>query len=210
MLVIGLMVLVLASCGNKDSGNKGGGNFSTSGCTTCRIFVTASSFNGNLGGISGADQKCANDANNPNDGAVFKALIVGGTRRACSNSYCSSGYEAQNWVLKANTDYVNMNDSSAYVTTNANAVVEYPAFVNNEGKEIQAVDKVWTGLNATGGEGMVDSVKDWTTASDNCSNWTDENAFGGIYGEAFTNNYGAFHYMSDFCTEMNKLYCVEQ
>ena len=206
MLFIGLMVLVLASCGDD---SKSSGNFSTSGCSTCRIFVTASSYNGNLGGISGADQKCANDANNPNDGATFKALVVGGTRRACSNSYCSSGYEAQNWVLKANTEYINMSDSSTFVTTNANAVVEYPVFVNDEGKENKALDKVWTGLSSMGG-GFVDSVKDWTTASDNCSNWTNENALGGIYGESFSNDYSAFSSMSDFCSGLNKLYCVEQ
>ena len=50
-----------------------------------RVFVTSTSYNGNLGGASGADSKCQTAANNGNLGGTWKAFVLtGATDR---NSY---------------------------------------------------------------------------------------------------------------------------
>lgn len=44
------------------------------------MFVTATTYNANLGGIIGADNKCSLDANKPASG-IYKALIVDDVNR---------------------------------------------------------------------------------------------------------------------------------
>ncbi|TGL12883.1 hypothetical protein [Leptospira meyeri] len=44
--------------------------------TCCRIFITMATYNGNLGGVSGAD------ARKPADGSTYKAFLVDGINRA--------------------------------------------------------------------------------------------------------------------------------
>lgn len=104
LLLISLLILI--SCGKSSDDNLTSSGSVSGGCTECRVFITNSTYDGNLGGISGADAKCASDSNNPDDGKVFKALIVGGNRRACISGDCvtSGRNENRNWVLKPNTN----------------------------------------------------------------------------------------------------------
>lgn len=51
-----------------------------------RIFLTAASFGGNLGGLTGANALCTADANNPN-GGTYKALLSGNSAVAANQSY---------------------------------------------------------------------------------------------------------------------------
>ena len=81
-----------------------------------RIFVTAGTYNGNLGGVSGADNKCANATNNPYDGAVFRAMIMGDGR--------STG--SADWVLKPNTKYYRMDKATLIGETNAGKTFSFP------------------------------------------------------------------------------------
>lgn len=73
--------------------------------------------------------------------------------------------------------------------------------------------KVWTGI-AYESSGLLSTIN-WTTSSDTCSNWTDENAIGGLYGISDGENsdgYGnaVISVMGDSCSVANHLYCVEQ
>ncbi len=105
-------------------------------CTTCRMFVTAATYNGVLGGVTGADAKCASDTNKPSTG-TYKAMLVDGTNRvACTTANCSGGIsENVNWVLKANTAYtrtdgtaIGTTNSAAIFTTLTNAVTTSPTY----------------------------------------------------------------------------------
>lgn len=214
IILFSFLVLILSSCGDDSvsglGGNGQGSDNQTSICTNCRVFVTASAYNGNLGGISGADQKCANDANKPTDGGTFKALVVSSTRRACTSAYCNtSGIgENSNWVMKANTTYKDLNGNELF-TTNASAIAEFPVFSNIQGL---VGDKVWTGLEMESDEGFM-TTSAWLTG-ENCGDWLDENAGGGRVGEnMFTNpNQGYYNFSdwTDSCGTMNPLYCIEQ
>jgi len=50
-----------------------------------RVFITSTSYNGNLGGASGADSKCQTAANNGNLGGTWKAFVL--TSDSSRNSY---------------------------------------------------------------------------------------------------------------------------
>ncbi|HLD45750.1 MAG TPA: DUF1554 domain-containing protein, partial [bacterium] len=65
-----------------------------------KIFVTDATYNGNLGGVAGADALCEADANKPATG-TYKALIVDGVARvACTTANCGGGAgENIDWVL---------------------------------------------------------------------------------------------------------------
>ncbi len=214
IVLFAFLVLILASCGDDSSstqsGNGQGTDQQTSICTNCRIFATAAVYNGNLGGISGADQKCANDTNNPKDGGLFKAVIVGSTRRACTSAYCgSSGInENLNWVMKANTTYSDLNGNALF-STNASAIPEFPVFFN---AQILTTDKIWTGLEVADNDGFT-AAGAWLTG-ETCDDWQDSDAPGGRYGENMITqpgrDYLGFAYMTEACTNTNSLYCVEQ
>lgn len=119
ILALGLV----ASCG-KD------GKAPSLGCTQCRIFVTTSTYNGNLGGVAGADAKCMADANNPDTSVEWKAQITDFTYRS---------FEDPGWVFEANTPYYRP-DGTLIGTTNGLAQL---ATLTNAISTTAA--NVWTG-----------------------------------------------------------------
>jgi hypothetical protein len=174
------------------------------------IFVTAAPGNEVSGavGISGADAACASDSNAP-DFSTFKAMLVDGASRvACTSSDCSGGVaEHTDWVLTANTPYVNI-AGGALATTDANGL-----FGNTFSSTIYVGTNdeppAWTGLNL-----------DWTTSSDNCAGWTSTSGSGeGGYPKFIIptppdtgNNTPAYAFSSNTfsCTGSFPVYCVEQ
>lgn len=67
------------------------------------VFLTRQSYNGNLGGESGADQKCQAQANsvNPPLPGTYKALITTINRSPCNSSGQCDSSSAINWPLRA-------------------------------------------------------------------------------------------------------------
>lgn len=134
------------------------------------IFLTVGTYNGNLGGIAGADTKCqtektSNFANVPGAATEYKAFIVDGvTRIACTTSNCGGGIlENVDWVLKANTDYYRLDGSidTKIFTTNASGIVDF----NGGASLLTAIDSNastawWTGLDT-----------DWVAAGIDCVSW---------------------------------------
>ncbi len=126
------------------------------------MFVTDTPILGDaIGGISGADNKCAINPNNPSDGATFKAMLVhAGVRRACSPPSCSGGVsEHIDWVLYPIQEYRRL-DGTVIATTNANGIFTFP-LVNSFGV---FGDDAWTGLTS---DFQVDNSPGITT----CNNW---------------------------------------
>ncbi len=149
-----------------------------------RIFVTATSYNGNLGGAAGADAKCASDANKPATGNYF-ALIADNTRIPSTLT---------DWVLSPSTAYTRANGVTPIGTTNGAAIFTFP-LSSSIGT---APASVWVGINDT----------DWSNF-DNCDNWSDAMAIAGRYGAADSTTATAIHADTSACTEMRRLYCVE-
>ncbi|PJZ53886.1 DUF1554 domain-containing protein [Leptospira adleri] len=97
-----------------------------------RVFVTAATYSGNLGGINGADTKCGADANKPSTG-TYKALLTGnsganGVRYACfsdnaTNCPDNPAAGTKNWVLQASKNYYRVDQATLVFTTNANSLI---------------------------------------------------------------------------------------
>jgi hypothetical protein len=142
-----------------------------------------SGYDGNLGGVAGADAKCNADPDKPATpvGATYKAVLVDGTdpeiaRVACTTANCTT--PSGSWVLYPDTPYINASgetlgttNSAGIFTSTLQNIIAPPVF------QVQyAFNMVWTGL-ATG----------WVTATGpevSCSGWT-TNAINptGSYGD---------------------------
>lgn len=105
-----------------------------------------------LGGVSGADAKCAAEKPVvlPGNSTDYKALIMatGGVRNQNSN-----------WVLFANTQY-RKQDNSILGTSNSSALLKFPLTSN-----LGSLFSINTGITFT-------SATSWTITGDNCLNWT--------------------------------------
>lgn len=149
-----------------------------------KIFITAGTFNGNLGGAAGADTICNGDGNKPN-GSNYKALIVQtGTRDTVTD-----------WPLLANTSYDRAAGGLIGMTDGAKT---FPFPLNGGGF---GTGTVWTGMTTT-----------WNIdASNQCINWTYSLAGGnGTVGDAIQLNGASISNGTNACNSVNRLICVEQ
>lgn len=82
-VVLTLLATISCSAGSQDLGeNNDGGNSNegTNGPSGAkRVFVTSATYDGNLGGLEGADAKCALAAESANLGGRWKALLSSST-----------------------------------------------------------------------------------------------------------------------------------
>ena len=170
------------------------------------LYVTTQAFDGNLGGIAGADAKCS--ANRPigvNASSVVKAMIVDGiNRRACTSNNCASGgvSEQIDWVLTGDTHYYNRIKGLVW-DTNYNRI--WPMGSNFYSVIDQdETSSVWTGFNF---------YIPWTVNTI-CGGWTSNSSeISGSYGDPGVNNDYAISDLSSnshLCSTSYKLYCAEQ
>ncbi|MBM9576355.1 DUF1554 domain-containing protein [Leptospira sp. 201903070] len=177
-----------------------------------RVFVTAATFNGNLGGINGADAKCAADANKPASG-TYKAFITGnsganGVRYACFNDNATNCPDnpapgTTNWVLQASKNYYRVDQATLVFTTNANSLIAtIPTVVQ------AAAASYWSGF-------VPASATNWSL-NDACggatTSWTDANGVsngssGLANGTTVTNVKGSAF---TSCNTAINLLCIEQ
>lgn len=76
----GLVDLLENPGGSGGRDGSGGGEPPTSCGTTCRIFVSQQTRQGDFGGPAQADAVCMSDANRPSGNRIWKALLVDGQR----------------------------------------------------------------------------------------------------------------------------------
>lgn len=212
MLWIGSITFTLSSCEDKKDDNKESlfllrlltGNTGTSetvpsckDATFCRTFIATNNgagYNGNLGGITGADAKCT--AAKPADlKGNYKAFIVATGSRAASPALV-------NWVLYPNKEYRRKDGTTATFTTNAQSIV-----TANLANGIDSGAQVY----------FWDGISDAAFATGNiCQSWTSANAADtGQAGNTTSLNPnngagGAFSVDGWNCNQTQNLLCVEQ
>jgi Protein of unknown function (DUF1554) len=184
-------------------------------CNPCVIFVTESSYTGNLesgnygvvesNGIAGADALCqiASTTESGAPSGTYKAMIVDGINRvACTSANCSSATgtsENVNWVLSPNTSYTNIHQSILF-TTESTGIYTFGSL--QDFLSISGAD-AWTGLSTN-----------WQTAATTCNLWSIGTAVSaGIIGKSLFTTSGLLHYSNISCsgTSMTTgLYCVQQ
>lgn len=165
------------------------------------IFQTTAEFDGNLGGIAGADSLCMGDANRPNSGR-YKAMILGTARRACTDVICMVGPDPVDWVfLPQTTYYVGAQGSEvAFATTDTNAIITtYPLGANTAGRG----KNFWNGFSASG---------DWLVSpTETCADWSSNAATGvGSLGWDSVTDVSWLHGGNYPCSDVAQLVCVEQ
>jgi hypothetical protein len=165
-------------------------------CRKLKIFVTASSFTGDLGGIEGADQKCNNDENTPsNIKRHYKALL---------GSFLDRKLDIDldveiDWPLEANLSYfratgVKIGD------TNSEKKLIFPLLTG----VTDVSTEVWSGFN--------DSNINFVLGSSTCRNWTDgTSVWKGFFGQGVKINKDMYTTaIPSGCDASKHIYCVEQ
>jgi hypothetical protein len=182
------------------------------------MYVTKSTYTGNLGGLAGADAKCMADSNYPGTG-TFKAFLTDDdsasyTRMACFNANCSpsNANDGTGWILKANTSYYRVNSKIKVFTTNASRIPPFPFINSLLGTNLPPV-KYWSGISPTWvftAYNLPPTVPG-ICGSNSANAWTVSTTSGaGGYGLAestsatFVNNAGVS------CNAVYALVCVEQ
>jgi len=136
---------------------------SSSFCYTFFADNSGAGFDGNLGGVSGADAKCAagKPAGLPGTGTDYKALIsVTGQREPSP---------AIGWIFKANKQYRRQDGVTQIFTSDASGMFSFGVLTNAFYATASTV--AWTGVISSG--------YPWSIASgNNCNEFTDgTNAF---------------------------------
>lgn len=172
--------------------------------TVCRIFVTAQTRQGNFGGPDQADQVCMSDPNRPPGNRLWKAMLVGGSRKACGTVDCTSNgaLEHIDWVLRPGTEYRRPDGTLIASTTPTAGIWGFP--VANSVTGISALP--WTGLDST-----------WVTSANICHNpmpfepWVrSDNSATGRIGQADQTSSVLIHNTDFTCNNFQPFYCVEQ
>lgn len=174
----------------------GSGTATVNILTGKRIFVTATAYTGNLGGISGADTKCTSDSNKPSTG-TYKALVsVAAVRQACSNNWCATSAELLDWPVSPQRNYVRADLSVRIAKAGDNGILSPMA------NSIESSSNVaWTG-----------QFLSYTTASNvSCNSWTSASAAANGYaGDTQSTGSAYYNNISSTCDISRRLYCVEQ
>jgi hypothetical protein len=176
-------------------------------CFNCRLFVTASTFDGNLGGISGADSKCMSDGNYPGNG-VFKAMITDNLNRK------SDVGSQVNWPLGTNSTFYRRPDTIAthpIFTTDGDGVNK-TTFSYAPGENNTRNVDIWTGITNV--------TTSWSSSTDNCSGWSSNSVgLSGVIGNSLGdyssgsnsgNTPTVISSGTSACNLSRAIYCVEQ
>lgn len=161
-----------------------------------RIRITTMYYTTNLGGISGADAKCQTQF-----GTGWKALLVGGSRRATVTPY--AGDKQQDWVIQKYTYYYTFDDKLVWRTDDVSLLGVRNGMRLNLYADIfeDAGSYPWAGWGA-----------DWTTFDGTeyrgtCKGWTTDSSSDG-WGSFVTKDLATA--ASEPCGASGLLLCVEQ
>ena len=171
---------------------------SPAAATYKRVFVTSTFYTGNLGGLSGADQKCSDRASAANLGGTWKAWISDSNKSPASQSdgdiwtQFNGEYRLVDGTKVADT-WTDLTDESL---DNAINITE-----NNTPVSASAT---WTNTLATGSINFAGTIL-------SCNDWKDgtNSSFGlGGVPQATTQSWTVGD--DEYCNGLRRLYCFEQ
>jgi len=156
------------------------------------VFVTNAKFNGNLGGLAGADAKCQAAANTAGLTGTYKAWVSDFTGEVVSRFAKAAGpYRLVDGTTIA-TDWVDLTDGT----------LAAPISINENG--VAVTGRAWT-TTTTAGE---------LSNSRNCMNWTDGTGsvspFDGGTGTSTVSGSSWTLGLLESCSATNRLYCFQQ
>jgi hypothetical protein len=157
-----------------------------------RVFVTSAKYDGNLGGLIGADAECQTLAGAESLGGVWLAWLGDGTDGPVTR------------FVQADTPYrlVGGDVVADDWTDLVDGTIAVPIDHDETGTELPAADDmiVWTAVFHTGGD----------PTPVNCTGWTVADASLVPTGLADKTDTGWTVFAPHDCDEMHRLYCFEQ
>ncbi|WP_165781766.1 DUF1554 domain-containing protein [Leptospira adleri] len=174
------------------------------------LFVTTDAHNGNLGGVSGADNFC--ETQKPaglGTTGRFKALLVTGIGNPDSTRIASMNVDANfnglgdgqtNWVLKADTEYRRTDGTTVVFRTNSRRLFDFlPANLLQNSFATTAGTGIWTALEGN-----------WRSIG-SCAFWTSADAGdGGEIGLPNERDIQSIHGGTITCNTTARVLCIEQ
>lgn len=163
---------------------------------TKMVFVTSSTYSGNLGGLSGADSKCQSKANAAGLKGTWKAWLSDDTTSASSRLTHFNGPYVRKDGLVVATSWRDLTDGT----------LQNPIRIDELGGDMyNYTTAAWTGTSTSG-----------NIIKPNCNNWTNNSSsydIQGVYGGiSSTKSYWTVSAEStSICSNNNvALYCFEQ
>ncbi|MFZ1865203.1 MAG: hypothetical protein WAU39_13345 [Polyangiales bacterium] len=190
-LSIALALLLPIGCGGSASGTGGAGGTGGSGgneATQSRVFITNTAQTADFGGISGADELCANEASAAGLEGVFKAWLSTASSSVADRLTHSTGpYVLVGGTVIAN-DWDDLVDGS----------ISAPINVDASGQT--RTGDVWTGTLATGASYL----------SNDCDGFTNGTTGVALCGTSSSANSTWTQNITPSCSTLLRLYCFEQ
>jgi hypothetical protein len=162
--------------------------------TNKRVFLTSTTYDGNLGGLAGADEKCQARANAANLGGTWRAWLSDSQTSASSRITQTNGkYVLLNGQTVAN-NWADLVDGTIQNPINVNEFMGSPNYKSC----------VWTSTKADGSAYL--PVANITLCSDYTAADTNYSICGhnGVTGSEWTN------WSSDRCDQFHPLFCFER
>lgn len=188
-----LFLGLASSCGNP-SGNGVGVVDGVEGLDH-RIFITSTVYNGNLGGISGADVKCQAAASSVGLSKTYKAILSSDSERARERLNLIGAVHA--FDTEGEKETIVSLAQDLWSSSLLRAVAR-----DEEGN--YAASMVWTGTDSDGGN--------IGSTIENCGNWTDGSAGdnGAVGDSQRVNGLWLEEPAPDACDELRPIYCISQ
>ncbi|HVH47203.1 MAG TPA: DUF1554 domain-containing protein [Labilithrix sp.] len=148
--------------------------------TPLRVFVTSTLYNGNLGGLSGADASCTTVAQKAGVSGKWVAFLAGSSTQAIDR-------------VKGDGPWYLMDRKTLAFANRSALTIDPRALDQDESGQEYAPAYVWTGTNPY-------------YPSTNCTDWTTTSGTGTyVYSESIYTNI-----TDDPCTTLHSLICFEQ
>jgi hypothetical protein len=155
-----------------------------------RLFVTSRLYNGNLGGVSGADAICNSDAEAVGLHETYRALLATSTATLMDRL----GTDTRPVYTASTTDAIEVSSSLSFFISNLNIRYLEPFWFRYgaNGHDIGAAE-YWAGFDYDGVNGGLGS----------CVDWTDDSAIQAMIGSNYHRGLA-----TDFCNTSRALVCV--
>lgn len=160
-----------------------------------KIFVTSNTYNGNLGGLTGADTKCQESAQVAGLGGIWKAWISDSTTSAASRlNHAEDPYQLVNGTVVA-SNWADLTDSSLAIPIN----------ITENGTYVPSSNFPWTWTNT-----LANGEKASSIPANNCQNWNSTLDTAYIGYTAFSDYIWTYGGVNNLCSNSLRLYCFQQ